>query len=349
MNRTLIALILILWCIAGSIQATASTKKTIIQLPEVVKPISLLSDDTQFYVVEQVAVNIYKWDGFRFQKKIGSRGEGPQEYNICRICNIHLTVHLDKIIVYTSTKCLEYQLNGSYIREYRLRRDKIGYNGGFYKLGNYYIYDDLAPGDKLFKFTSYYLADSKLNKIRELSRFRLSPDVFGKKLYIFDPYLLPVFYKEMAFLTVGDNLEIIGINSSGKTFLNLKYHYDKVKVTEEHIAAYHQYYKTEDPDHALYERRKLWFRFPEYFPAIKNFKVDKDLIYVQTWKQNELKESEFLIFNLKGKYVRTIYLPVEPDNIETDYPYLIHNGQFAQLIENLDEEAWELHIMPIPN
>lgn len=346
--RIPIALIVLFWFFAGGSTSAASSGKKIVPLPEIIKPRLFLSDESQFYIVEQAAVYIYQWNGFRFLKKVGAIGEGPQEYNISRTGHIQCTVHPDKIIVYTLTKCLEYQKNGTFIKEYKIRTAKMtGLMGNIYRFGDFYLLVDVAPGEKLFENVSYYLCDLHLNKIRELFQKRLDVDPYKRKLYFFMQGVAPVFYKQMAFFAVGENLNIIGINSAGKNFLNLKYNYERIKLTQDHIAAFHSYFKTEHPDHEHYERLKSWFCFPGYFPAIKNIKVADDQIFVQTYRLNNTKETEFLIFDLKGNYLRTIYLPIVPENIETDYPFLIQNGQLIQLIENLDEENWAMFISTI--
>lgn len=347
-TATMATIALILWFATAGMLTAVSAKKTVVPLPEIVNPIKFLSDDTQFYIVEKDAVYIYRWQGIRFLKKFGQRGEGPQEFNISGGGGIGFSVHPDILIAYTYTKLLEYKKDGTYIREYRLRDNREeGYFGSLTKFGKFFIQSDLSPGDKVFENVSYYLCDEKLKKIKEICRARFPANLDDKKLFIFSPYLHSEFYKEMAFFSNEEKIEIIGLNSSGETFLHLNHDYERIKVTNDMITAYHEYFKTQHPNRSRYESLKLWFRFPDYFPAIRNFKVANGQVYVQTFKTNHKKESEILIFNLKGQYLRTTYLPIEPFTLETPNPYLFKDGHLFQLNEDIETETWNLHITPI--
>lgn len=351
MIKKFITILWILWLTTAGIMITAQQKKTIIPLPEIIKPTAFLSDSTQFYIVEEATYYIYQWQGSQFKKKVGQAGEGPQEFDV-GFTGIRLSLHPTKILVYTQTKTLEYQKDGSYIKEYRFPFNTAPFTSSFgiandsYKLGNFFIKSFLTPGLEDKGMVSRFLCDSKFNQIRELNRFFLPLNALKKEWYVYFSYSFLRFYNEMAFISIGDNIELIGINAAGKTFLHFKYPYQRIKITDSDIQAFHTYFKTEHPNKSRYDRLKNQFIFPDYFPAIKNLQVADERIFVQTFKKNEKKDSEFLIFDLKGKYLKTIWLPVVAENLEQDYIYVFRKDQFAQLIENLDSEQWELHVTP---
>ncbi|MCP4215366.1 MAG: hypothetical protein GY765_11960, partial [bacterium] len=84
---------------------------------------------------------------------------------------------------------------------------------------------------------------------------------------------------------------------------------------------------------------------PQTFPVYKNFFVDGETIYVQTFKiKNE--KTEFLAFDGKGKFVKSLLVPLVYDNIMTPYLHTVSGGKVYQLVENMedDEEEWELRI-----
>jgi hypothetical protein len=66
---------------------------------------------------------------------------------------------------------------------------------------------------------------------------------------------------------------------------------------------------------------------------------------VQTFKKKQ-GSTEFLIFDLDGKYLKTTFLPLVYQDILTPYLYAIDGGRLYQLAENEDEE-WELRISGI--
>ena len=92
-------------------------------------------------------------------------------------------------------------------------------------------------------------------------------------------------------------------------------------------------------------------KFPEYFPAVAAMFITGDKIYVVTFKTTPLDDStdnfDVLVFDLKGKFLKKILLPVKMMDPIQFYPYTIHEGKMYQLVENEDEEAYEVHITEI--
>ena len=71
--------------------------------------------------------------------------------------------------------------------------------------------------------------------------------------------------------------------------------------------------------------------------------VTDDRIYILTYKKQQ-ENTECLIFDLKGKEQKRVYLPL-PQVYGTEIPIFgILNNCFYYLVENEDEETWELHV-----
>ena len=91
-----------------------------------------------------------------------------------------------------------------------------------------------------------------------------------------------------------------------------------------------------------YYRVKQRVRFPEFFPAIRDLIVDNSHIYLLTWRKKE-QEHEFFIFDLEGKLVKKTFVPLQDyDDGVALFPYSLKNNYFYQLIDNEEEEVWEL-------
>jgi len=54
-----------------------------------------------------------------------------------------------------------------------------------------------------------------------------------------------------------------------------------------------------------------------------------------------------LVFDIKGKFLKKLFLPYKFMNPVDEYPIAVKSGKLYQLIENEDEEKWELHITVI--
>lgn len=68
--------------------------------PDMVKPIELRIDSGYIYITDQYSVFVYDLKTFKLVKKLGSRGEGPQEFK--SFPKINFT--RDKLILSTPDK-----------------------------------------------------------------------------------------------------------------------------------------------------------------------------------------------------------------------------------------------------
>jgi hypothetical protein len=91
---------------------------------------------------------------------------------------------------------------------------------------------------------------------------------------------------------------------------------------------------------------KQMIKFKEYFPAIQLIFVDNASIYILTYRKQPEKY-EIFIYDTSGKYIKQVYLPIQYIDRIQPYPFAIKNGILYQLIENEENEAWELHASEI--
>ena len=89
-------------------------------------------------------------------------------------------------------------------------------------------------------------------------------------------------------------------------------------------------------------------RFPRWWGGVGTFYVDAatGLIYVITYVKQGGR-ALFYLYDSSGIFLKKIYLPVGDRNIWAPYPLDIYGGKIHQLIENLDDETWELHVTDI--
>ena len=83
--------------------------------------------------------------------------------------------------------------------------------------------------------------------------------------------------------------------------------------------------------------------FPGEFPAIRDYYVADGRIYVLTYKEEDGK-SEWLIFDLAGKFLKRLFLPYQYMTPVDGYPTAVKNETLYQLIESEEGEEWALHI-----
>ena len=80
---------------------------------------------------------------------------------------------------------------------------------------------------------------------------------------------------------------------------------------------------------------------PKYTRLCENNKI-----LIETYQKKD-KKSRFVTLDQNGKVQREIYLPdAEPGRVKMSphATYCLANNKFYYLKENLDDEAWELHV-----
>lgn len=79
----------------------------------------------------------------------------------------------------------------------------------------------------------------------------------------------------------------------------------------------------------------------EFVPAINNFWVIDDTIYVKTHDITDTKQ-KYIIMDLKGNIRKELFLPIVFKEILT-----FHNNTFYYLEDNEEKENWVLHAVDL--
>lgn len=86
--------------------------------------------------------------------------------------------------------------------------------------------------------------------------------------------------------------------------------------------------------------------FPDYLPAVQSCFCVDNKIYVMSWKR-ENEKNEFLIYDMGGKFLKKIDIPIKYQSVIYPYPLTIRNDKLYQLVEDIDEEEWNLYVEEI--
>lgn len=321
---------------------TAATQDPtkIVPLPDVMMCKRIAADADQLYIADVASVYIYDLKSFALIKKFGKMGEGPEEFKVHPSQGIGLIVKDNMLEINSQGRISLFKKDGAFIKEIK---QKI--QGKSYLVGDIFLSHGWVRSQKDHYFTlELYTQSFKI--IKEIQRVDC-PVVMNKKWLFYSQFIMPRIYKDNIYITGGKGLEIDGFNRQGDKILSINHDYEKLDVTETHKKNFLEWMKTDKQQAAIYMIFKSHFQFPEYFPGIRNFVVVDDRIYIETYKKKDGKESEFVIFTIDGKYLKTRYLPLVERNPEAPYPYTVKNGKLYQLVENIDAEGWELHITPI--
>lgn len=307
--------------------------KVVATLSNINKPLKIIIDKTQLYVVEKNTVYIYSFKDFRFIKKFGRSGEGPGEFKLIT----SVISYKDNLLVNSEGKISFFKKNGDFINEKKID-SSIALRGlNLYPLKNGFVGNGTIIKDKnLYKTINLY--DSDFNKILELNRMLGSSN---NKIKLLPKSFFYQTYRNKIFVSSKTGLSINVLNEYGKELYKIKYPNYKKNIFDKNTIME----KLKKKNKFKYEMLKNRLEFPEFYPEILNCFISDEKVYIATWKWKDNK-IEFFVFAIRGKFLKRVYIPLffKDEIFPRPYPSLaINNNHIYQLVENEDTEEWELH------
>jgi hypothetical protein len=315
--------------------------KTVVPLPELLKPANMFLDDKQIYITEGTSIFIYSLKNHNLIKKFGKEGEGPEEFKVLPQLQLILNVSTENIIVNSFGKVSHFTKTGVFIREEKVK-------GGF-------VFFLLPLGDKLagqgvtqennIRYRSVNIYDQQLNKVKEIAKVEDNFQGPGQGFR--------VLHESFAHQTLGNRLYVAKdkdfvihvYDQDGKTLSPITVSYDLIPMTQEKKDEIVEFVETDPSTKAFSELLKP-LRFPPTFPAVFTMFAADDKLYVMTWNRKDGK-NEIFSFDPDGQLLETSFVPMKYQNALLPSPFAIQNGKFYQVVENEDTEEWELHIIDL--
>jgi phage regulator Rha-like protein len=305
-------------------------------LKEVLNPGNLEVDEDHLYVIDNFSVLIYSLKDYTLKKKFGKRGEGPQEFT----GRLKIYLEVDRLLIKSRKKISYYTKNGDFKKEIRT---KTGiYSGEFLPIGNGFIGRAATREENIFYLTVNFF-DEHLNKGKEIYRIKSPFQATGDIMQLEKDFQFQV-YKNKIYLSGKKGFNIDVLDNTGKFLFTITQKYEEKKFTGMDETKFRESLKRQYKN--MYEDTKNRVAFPSHFPAVRNFFVADDKVYVYTWKW-EKNHNELFIFDLKGNLLKLTYIPFHLKDARFGYPLTIKNNKVYQLIETPGSEEWELHITTI--
>jgi hypothetical protein len=310
-------------------------------LHEVMNPGGLQVDDSQLYVSETAAVYIYSLKDFKFVKKFGKQGEGPGEFAFHPRIQPTVNASGDELIINSFGKLSYFTKDGVFIKEFKVTPNNLL----FQPLGNQFIgMGQSFEKDKLYNTVNLYNAD--LKKVKEIYRVDSGLRGPGKGVKVLEkPFTFQVYENKILIPAETDDTVDV-LDSSLKKLFTIKLDYKKLEVTQDFKDKVVHFFKNSPQTKDIYELLLKPVIFPDYFPVIQLFFAADKKIYVVTWKR-EKEKSEFFIYDMKGTFLKKLWIPIVLQNELQPYPLTFENNKLYQLIENTDKEEWDLYVEEI--
>ena len=302
-------------------------------LPDLGKPSEIRINNGYLFVSDQQSVRVYDLKSFKQVKKLCRKGEGPGEFQ--RKPRIEFSS--DKLVLSDSYKIILFSREFEYLREIRLgtvssRALPIG--------DRFVITNPKAIGKKSCRV--FLLIDKNGRKITDLVIESLGPQI---RNYFLTPLTWARSWNDKVFIAQPHKGFYIDVfDKHGKKLYHIDKKVKKIKAEKKHKQAVLNELLFSVGRSRFERARKLGaFDRPmkEFAPAIRNFWVVEDNIYVKTFDIIDTQE-KYIVMDLKGDIQKTLFLPIVFKELLT-----FHNDTFYYLDDNEEKESWVLHAVQL--
>lgn len=305
-------------------------------IPELNNPTNMIVDSERIYISDFPKIKIFDRNTLSLIKEFGTKGEGPQEF----LAYVFFELSGERLIVDSQGKHSYFTKNGDYLNE-----KKFTSGGRFKLLGSNFASYGIMQEEKT-SFQSVDIYDSRFKKIKVLYKFPYWYQEQGplKGIHILD------YYRTIA-LTSGNRLVVRKIDDfefriydeKGIKLTSIRRNYERIKFTEKDKGQYYKYFRSKPDFRPYYESQKHLIKFYSHYPAVRDYFLCNDLIYIFTYLKKRGK-TEFFVYDLNGMFIKQVFADLNFIDIIDIGPTWIIGDQIFQLVENEDEEEWELRV-----
>lgn len=325
-------------------------------LPDVMKPSMIVVKNNKLYIAEGAIFSVYSIYDQKLLHKFGKKGEGPGELiEIPHIPN-KISVQKGNIFVTGIGKAISFSKTGKFISEFKTTQSVFQ----LIPAGNNFIAKEFAQSkDGKTRYMTITLYNSDMKKLKELYRqpFVQQQGSPGIVLDMTMEFVSIVITEEKIFLEEspkGFLIEVFDLN--GNKLYDIEKKYTKIPVTAKDREEQENKLKNDPQVKQTANRMGGWnemkkfikMNFSAYFPPIKGIEASGDRLYVRTYNMKDGKD-EYIVMDLKGNVKKKVYIsssfePSINSQIAGGRLSSIDNGKLYYLLENEDEEEWELHV-----
>ncbi|MFC2140949.1 hypothetical protein ACFLQP_01450 [Acidobacteriota bacterium] len=306
----------------------------IIPLKELENPYYLIANKDLLLIQENHKVRMYAMKDFKLVKNIGRKGEGPGEFR----GSPYPQILSDSIMISSAYKVSFFDFSGNLIKE---KKTRIIYP--VKKINSKYVSASVKRGNDDF-YLSYNLYDADFKKEKVLYKGKWSIHK-NRKRDLFEIYFFDVHDNKIIFAH-REGFQIEVLDEKGNNLHTIKMAPPKIPFTDKDMKQIFEDMEINFKNKGYVQSMKKRGIKPEYYPDIRTCRAADGKIYVVTYlKENE--RSECLIFTLKGQQLKRTFIPLRDTSPINMSPFTIYNNHLYQLIENFDEEQWQLVIDPI--
>ena len=239
-------------------------------LSDIMKPASLVVDKDQFYIIEKTTVFIYSLKDYKFVKKFGKEGAGPQEFKVQGAGSVDVIPQPEHLQINSVNKVSFFTKDGKFKKEVK----STSILNIYWPIGDRFVgFGATQDKDNKIYYT-FNIYDSSMKKVKEIHRIKYTGRR-GDRLNAIGASRDPITFthKNKIYLNRDDG-KILVFNENGEKISEIGINYKKEKITDEVIKKYLDFFKTDPRTRNQYEAVKNRVFFPDYFPVIRDFTED---------------------------------------------------------------------------
>jgi len=292
----------------------------------------------RLYIPEGNTTFIYSLTNYSLIGKFGKEGEGPGELK-GEICIVYLK---DKLIVESADRLTTFSPDGKFVGE-QIHREK-SFVRRLTPVGNQMAGFGGTVTDKGKNYIVLSFFDRKINKTRDFTRTLSNFQKDGSITFMMGTFNFKVFQDRIYVQYLGKEMKLNVFDNTGKFLFKIgdpEFNNRKVSAKDRREAM--DYFRKFWP--RLYSNRQR-IRFSDFWGGVGTFFFDEaeSMLYVITYARDKEGKYLFYKYDPDGKLKRKFYLDVGYRDIWAPFPLDIENGKLYQLLENPDDEEWDLVI-----
>jgi hypothetical protein len=306
-------------------------------LKEINKPRLMAISRNHLFISEKTSIYVYSLKGKEILKVFGKEGEGPNEFKISHgEAGIKIDIYQNQLLVNSAAKLTYYTYTGDFIKEQKV--PPLIY---FIPAGEKFVGNGLFKSKGQFPNLAIFLWEGDFRTKKPIFISDI-PIGMGAKFIVPAYNFKYIVNQDKIFLAKGkEKIEIILFNTQGKELYHIKKEGMAIPLSNALKSEIKNFYKTDPGYKDYWQYYKNVIIFPKYLPGLKDFIVDGNKIYVQTHEEKD-HQYKWIIFDIKGKEIRSTYLPIGKTSPVAASPLTIHQNKYYYLKEDLEEETWDL-------
>ncbi len=308
---------------------------SIVELKELVKPVDMRISKDYIYISDSASIKLYERKTIKYVKTIGRKGNGPKEFQY----SPRLQLLSNGIVAYLVNKIYLIDKFGIVNKENKLNIMYVDLK----KIKNRFIGVKFSKKPNDF-YLEYFLLNQNFKPQKTIYQHKWSNHLNGTRELFYNSFF-GVYNKKLFIIPNMKEFKIDILNSKGKLEKTIKKKKTLIPFAECDKQEFWKMWKKQKIDLVFQKKIVL---FPKYLPAIFKVLFSNDKLYIITYLEKNEKR-ECYLYNLKGKQIKRIFIPLKINSIAHRPLFSIKDNKIYQLIDNEENETWEMQIKNIYN